>query len=637
MIVPMKTISLVVMDKDREESLEKLRETGVVHLEKKNIFSAALTKLLERKARVEASLRVLRPYEKAARAQDKKNKAPAANAGPDAVAPEGAGDDLVSQVLDYANEQKNLQGRLSRLYKERSRLQEWGDFNPRDLSLVAEQTNINLFLYKVPRNDLEILPEDTRFITLGEDKKYFRLLVFDSKLPDRNPVAPGEHSLTEINTLISEVNGKLAGVGRQLSVLVKGKDRLEEELKSLIREIEFETARAGMGVLGDAPRESTVAWITGFVPQEDLGIIKRKAAENGWALIAGDPGPDDRVPTKLKNNRFVRLLYPLTDFLKVVPGYREVDISGWFLLFFTIFFGMIYSDAAYGALFMIIAAIGILKTRKKGTPPGFKLLLLLGSSNFVWGVLTCTWFGVDVQNIPLALQQISLPLISNVTAAKSAQDNGIVTQNIMIFCFSLALLQLSIGHLIAISKNRTLKNLAHIGAIAMLMGMYGIVLSLIASNEYRRIPFFMPCVYLLGGGFLLNCVFVNYEGSIAKSIMGSLKNFISVILGITNVFSDIMSYLRLWAVGLAGAAISSIIDNMAGPLLGHLLFFLLGILLLVFGHGLNLVLNALSVLVHGVRLNTLEFSGRIGLNWAGFAYKPFSDPGIPGSKGRVSQ
>jgi len=265
-----------------------------------------------------------------------------------------------------------------------------------------------------------------------------------------------------------------------------------------------------------------------------------------------------------------------------------------------------------------------MRNLKKGVHPGLKLLLLLGCSNFVWGVLTCSWLGLEPGQIPVMLQQISLPQISNVTAAKSAYGEGIVRQNLMIFCFTLALLHLSIGHIIAIRQNRTLKILADIGAVAMLIGMYGFILSLIASNEYRKIPLFMPCLYLLAVGFILNTAFVNYEGSIGKSVLASLKNFISVILGVSNVFSDIMSYLRLWAVGLAGSAIASIVVALAGPMLGHFFFFIFGVILLVSGHGINLILNTLSVLVHGVRLNTLEFSGRVGLNWSGFAYRPFS-------------
>ncbi len=229
-----------------------------------------------------------------------------------------------------------------------------------------------------------------------------------------------------------------------------------------------------------------------------------------------------------------------------------------------------------------------------------------------------------MNSLPAFLKNISLPLISNARAAMSDYDSKIVQQNLMIFCFSLALLQLSIGHILAIIHNKSLKALGDIGSIAMLFGMYFIILSLIASNEARRIPLVSFAVPVFAAGFVLNFVFASYDGSVGRSVLESCKNIISVILGIANVFSDIMSYIRLWAVGLAGAAIASTINTMAGPMLGKLLFFIFGLVLIVFGHGLNLVLNTLSVLVHGVRLNTLEFSGHVGLTWAGSAYKPFA-------------
>ena len=98
-----------------------------------------------------------------------------------------------------------------------------------------------------------------------------------------------------------------------------------------------------------------------------------------------------------------------------------------------------------------------------------------------------------------------------------------------------------------------------------------------------------------------------------------------MLLGIVNVFSDIVSYIRLWAVALAGAAISNTVNTMAGPMFGKLAMVIFGIVLLVFGHGLNMILNLLSVIVHGVRLNTLEFSQHLGMSWSGTKYKPFSD------------
>jgi V/A-type H+-transporting ATPase subunit I len=315
------------------------------------------------------------------------------------------------------------------------------------------------------------------------------------------------------------------------------------------------------------------------------------------------------------------MLTPVTGFLDLVPGYREVDVSLWFFLFFTVFFGMLFGDAAYGILLFIAAVAGIIKTAKKGVAVPFRLLLLLSISNIAWGTLTCTWFGVEQQKLPEFFRNLSLSWIS--TAKGTAQTT--VNQNLMLFCFSIALVQLSIARISSFFRCIRAKNLqlfANLGVLLMLVGMYFVVLLLVVSGERFPLPQF--AIYLLGAGFVLNFIFGYYEGSLVKAILSSLKNIISVILGLTSIFSDIMSYVRLWAVGLAGASLALTINTMAGPMLGNFLIFF-GTILLVFGHGLNIVLNTLSVLVHGVRLNILEFSGHVGLTWAGIAYKPFAE------------
>jgi V/A-type H+-transporting ATPase subunit I len=643
MIVPMKKVSLVVLDKEREISLEKLREAGIVHLEKKNVSSDSLVKLLDRRARLETALGLLRSYPPPKKSRPETVQATviggvlrdaaytaaggeSSGAGPslDAGGARPEMPDTVSRVLALGEEKKNFQEQLASRVKEQNRLEPWGNFDPKDFAFLAEK-GINLIPYELPWPAYDALGAETKVIVLSRNKTGVRLLAAGNEIPGETPFALPERSLAETGALAADLRNRLAGLEKQLRALAVNQAGLEAELKDLQENIEFESASAGMEIVEGAPREFTVSWLGGFVPQDSLGLLKRTAAENGWALRADDPGPDDPVPTKLKNNRFARLINPLTDFLEVVPGYNEVDISGWFLFFFIIFFGMIFGDAGYGALILTAGVIGIIRTAKKGVPPVLKLLLLLGFSNFVWGTLTCSWFGIeDLNRLPSVLRNISLPLISNVRAAQSAQDKGIVQQNLMIFCFSLALLQLSIGHILAILHDKSLKILGHIGSIAMLAGMYFIILNLIASNEYRRIPLFAPALYIFAAGFVLNFVFANYEGSVGRSTLESLKNIISVILGIANVFSDIMSYIRLWAVGLAGAAIASTVNAMAGPMLGRLVLFIFGMALLLFGHGLNLVLNVLSVLVHGVRLNTLEFSGHAGLAWAGYPYKPFA-------------
>ena len=355
-----------------------------------------------------------------------------------------------------------------------------------------------------------------------------------------------------------------------------------------------------------------------------------------------EPSVEDNVPTKLKNNKFVSLIYPLTDFLGTVPGYFEYDISGWFLAFILIFFGIIFGDGGYGLLICAIAAIPIIKSliAKKQISPMFLLVGLFGLSTVLWGTLTCTWFGLSPEQLPAWLKSLSIPVISNVYADKiwypfwTNGAAGLTTaQNLQIFCFSLALIQLTVAHIKGALRNKgSIKMLGDIGSILQLLGIYYLVLSLVVNAEVfsfgliiGSIPVGTVAIALIGIGFVLSFVFSNYEGSIIKSILSSLTNIVSVLLGVVNVFSDIVSYIRLWAVGLAGAAISATVNELAGPLLGNFMFMILAIVLLVFGHGLNMILNILSVIVHGIRLNTLEFSSHLDMSWSGHKFKPFKE------------
>jgi V/A-type H+-transporting ATPase subunit I len=398
----------------------------------------------------------------------------------------------------------------------------------------------------------------------------------------------------------------------------------------------------------DSAPDFSVSMISGYVPASDSGLLKRAAGENGWALCAKDPEQDDEcVPTKLKNSRFTSLVYPIMEFLDLSPGYRETDVSGWFLLFLALFFGMIFGDAAYGAVLLLISFVFIARTVKKGVPLFLKFLLVMSLSNFIWGLLTGTWFGLDIAIVPQFLQNLSLPLVANVSnepgwlvsyglnnywvrlglaAVKStpiAQAEA-VQVNLKLFCFSIALVHLGIAHIKKfITHIRSPRALAELGQLAMLFGMYYVVLSMIVYNTgFQAVKTWQ--LYTLGGGFVLFFVFVNYKNSILKSLKASLADIITVLLSIPGAFSDIMSYIRLWAMALAGASIASTVNGFAGPMLGNLIFFVFGVSLFAFGHSFNMVLNAMSFLVHGVRLNTLEFSSHMGLEWSGFAYKPFA-------------
>jgi V/A-type H+/Na+-transporting ATPase subunit I len=639
MIVPMKRVSLLVMDRDKDFALEKIRELGVVHLERKTASSPALTKLLDRRVQLDIATGVLNAF-----TPKKKSK----NVEP----PPKFDGDLASHVVALSDRRKKLQDYIFNHQREMGYFEKWGEFEPKDFKYLNEH-GVNAQLYDITLASYEKNTPDVPHIVLCTDKKnnFVRLLAFDA-VPNEHPCLLPERPLSLVNERDKVRKAEMAKIEAELVALSPLKNQIEDKKKSLLSDIEFETANIGMErIEGDAAVSNVgISWISGYAPAPDVGMLKRAASENGWALCAADPAEDDAaVPTKLKNNKFTELLYPLTGFLEMSPGYREVDVSGWFLLFFTLFFGMIFGDAAYGTIIFLISIIFIAKTSKKGTPPIFKFMLLMSISNLAWGILTCAWFGFDVSAVPQILQNISLPLIVNTSdnpgwlAAYNANNfwirsglvstfnnvdsmNKGITSNLMLFCFSVALTQLGIAHIkgiIANIKSKSPKVLAELGQLGMLIGMYFVVLSLVVFNTGFGGVKTWQFVSLFGG-FALNFVFGNYEGSVLKSFLKSCANILTNVLNITSVFSDIMSYIRLWAVGLAGASIASTVNGFAGPLVSHLIFFIFGLALFLFGHSFNMVLNVLSVLVHGVRLNTLEFSSHLGLTWSGFSYKPFA-------------
>ena len=644
MILPMKKICLVVQEKNQTEALHKLREIGVIHLERTNASSESLAIENEHKAKTEDAIGLIQTYKapkkkkssgqqggrerranpndrrRGRRASDKMGIEELEPYSLDAVnAP--VRPELTDYMMGMSKVCKEIEGRETVLTRERLRIAEWGDFDPH---LVTEMADLGLpvFLYEFTPEAFTAIPRETRFIKISADKVAVRILALYSEIPGIAPFRLPEKSLAQIDAELAELKAKLEDTEERIRSLADRRPALEKEMTVIQSNIDFESARAEFGSVEETPDEYGLSYLKGYIPAEDLEALGAAAAENGWAYTAYEPGLEDDVPTKLKNNKFASLLSPVADFLGIVPGYRELDISGWFMMFFCIFFGMIFADGGYGMIMVIIALVGIYKTSKNGVPLALKMFLLLSIFSVAWGVLTCSWFGISAEYLPQFLKNMSLSYFSTVKGIEQI----FVDQNLMLFCFSLAVIHLTIARIIRVIyaiRDKSLKVLSEIGSIGMIWGMFNVILFLMVSNELRSFPLLPVSVYLLAGGFLLNLLFGAYERSIGQSIVDGLKNFISVVLGVTGVFSDIMSYIRLWAVGLAGASISTTVNAMAGPILGSFLVFA-GVILLVFGHGLNMIINVLSVLVHGVRLNILEFSSHVKLNWSGTAYKPFT-------------
>jgi len=636
MIVPMKKVSLIIMGDKKSETLKKLRKLGILHIESVEGSGKKLEELKEKVSLLENALFSI---------SDKKNKK---------VKQENTDTEkalsVSREIIALEDEKKLCSAKKIALGAELDRLSGWGELDPKMLEALAEK-GVEISLYEMPKAEYEILGENVKTVVFQKTKTSVRFLLIKSGLKGEAETVNSlkayklempEASTAEIRGNIGTFSNRIDEIDKKISSFATCADGIKKAIKTVEKEIEFEVYATGMASESLSESGKSVAYFTGYVEAENLERLKQTAKDNSWGILVEDPTEEDNVPTKLKNNKFVSLIYPLTDFLGTVPGYFEYDISGWFLGFILIFFGIIFGDGGYGLFICAVTGILIAKSvvSKKKVPPAFLLIGLFGLSTILWGTLTCTWFGLSPEQLPEWLQKLSIPVISNVYAERiwyppwTNGEYGLTTaQNLQIFCFSLALVQLTVAHIKVAARNRkSIKILGDIGSIMQLTGIFYVVLSFVVNAEVFSfglvlggIPVGTVALVLVIAGFVMSFVFSNYEGNVIKSILESLKNIVSVLLGVVNVFSDIVSYIRLWAVGLAGAAISATVNELAGPLLGNFLFMIIAIVLLVFGHGLNMILNVLSVIVHGIRLNTLEFSSHLDMSWSGHKFKPFEE------------
>jgi V/A-type H+-transporting ATPase subunit I len=328
---------------------------------------------------------------------------------------------------------------------------------------------------------------------------------------------------------------------------------------------------------------------------------------------------DDQIPTKIRYNKVSALIKPVFDILGILPGYREQDVSLWFFLFFVLFFAMIIGDGGYGVL-ILLGTIALTVKEKKVTNVSF-LLYVLSIATIIWGAVTGTWFGMEsVMNIPF-FKKMVIPSIATYPEYFGLTAN--VTQNaIMKFSFSIGAIQMALGSILSVKKKIPEKDLswiADIGWTIAIIAMYMLSLNLVIHEDINLKPVFA----LIGAAFALVVLFggMSPDKSFGDGLKSGLADAFTQFLNTISCFGNVMSYIRLFAVGMAGVAISQSFNGIAAGMHGPMM--IVGIVVVLIGHALNIVMCFLSVVVHGVRLNVLEFSGQVGLEWTGIPYEPF--------------
>ncbi len=600
MIAKMSKVSFIFLEGECNDALEKIRDAGVVHLQEDYRGSsdtlAQLTQLTDRLNRALFALSPKVAIEEESYSREK------------AVA-------LVDQILDLLDKKKEAEDRQVEIDKQLAFWAPWGDFDPTEVSILHNK-GVDLAFYQVPTEDWErFRQEASHAIVVNRTKTNVYALSItmnkESKV-DWEPVNLPEFGVSELLNMRRREGETALELEQNLQGLTPRRGLLITLQKELTQDRDFEELRSGLG------EDSALLYFSGYIPEEKKAMIKGLASEQGWGFLASEPQEEEAVPTLLKSGKIASLAHPIFNVLDLNPGYREFDISLSFFLFFGAFFAMIIADAGYGAVILGLTLFAQLRARKAHT--GFALLYILSLLAIIWGSLSGSWFGSKtIVSIPF-LKQMVLPDLAVFPEVVNSQADS--TATVMFICFLLAVVQLSLGRVKSfIRALPSLKAISELGWLAIIVAAYFLVNSLVLGLE--TIPFAIVQQIALGG--LILVILFGSQGPGIPFLRGLGKGLgggALTVLDVIGVFSQVISYIRLFAVGMASFAIASSFNTMAESMMKGPFWIAAAVVLLI-GHSLNLVMGGLSLLVHGVRLNLLEYSNHLNMEWSGFRYKPF--------------
>ena len=601
MIVQMKKLTLLCVAHDRGATLDALRGLGVLHV--KPVV-----------APVGAGLDVAR--EKAAGLRRLLEAIPTA---PDAQPTGRDAWTVVSDTGDLLDERKDWRERLDFLQAEVDRLAPFGAFDPLAVKKLADK-GVVLKLYRASAKATLPLPEGVVAQKMGTLKKdaYWALIgraPFDWAGAEEQKM-PEDISPDELRKEMDRLRGALEKSAAELKAAAGDRALLEGLLTEAEGEVHLQEVRAGMGAT------EAIAFVQGFVPAADVGKVQAEAATRGWGLLVEEPGPQDDVPVKLSPPRWATPIKAVFQGIDILPAYHEADVSAVFMLFFSLFFAMIIGDAGYGAIFIGLT----LWARKKLPTDAFRLLLTTSAATIVWGLVTGTVFGISPEILARAgFDKIQIPFLTDPVKA---------APNVMGLCFLIGAVHITVGHLWNVAelvRAKKLKALEQFGWVLTTWFMFFLADSMVLNGNmvgYLHLTDAQSALLWkgLGGAMALGTALILLFMMPPKEIKDGWFNLALLPLNLVGNFTDVVSYVRLYAVGTAGFAVANAFNTMIfagdkpwwGLLLGAVFAFL--------AHTLNVLLCVMGVLVHGIRLNTLEFSNHKGITWSGSAYRPFAKP-----------
>lgn len=629
MIVKMKKISLLLFYREKDHFLKSLQSLGVVQIETMpDITSAELESALELHSRCDRTIKLLKKLQGSSRP---------------ALSDEESGDPQAI-LEEFDRERENLfkiESSLKEMEITISRLSPWGDFDPEKVKKLA-QGGVKTRFFALPHKIFKELNLDEHYYSIiSRDREKVFFALFDKGestdikcVEEKLPGISLSKALEKFKDLKSEklrIESSLERLTSHIDVLSGFKIELENVMQ--FREAELHMKEEGKGRLLS---------MTGWFTHDKEDNVRAFLDSYSSCYLIADPGYEDNVPISLKNSPFTRLFEPVTRIFSL-PAYFELDPTPFFAPFFALFFGLCLADMGYGLILFIAMTILTFKG-PVNLKPIFTLGMVLGLLTIAGGMFLNSFFGHAIFSAP-GLEEGYFRAGNSLAPLGAYVKEGQMLFPAMTFALILGFAQVILGMILqALNRMKRLgflyglQPLSHImmisgglilAAHADVMGLGSLQTGPLPVGEsLRSAPSFFG-TFFLSGGLILLFLFNNPDKKMLfRPALGmwELYGFITALMG------DILSYLRIFALGLAGGLLGNAVNRIAFMIItddsGSIDYASLGMIatitVLIFGHSLNMAIAALGGFVHSLRLTFVEFYKNLKFEGGSRAFEPFT-------------
>jgi len=598
MIVPMVKYTFLAYHLEYEKFLEDIREIGVLDIVEKSTEPSA--EIREKLDKLKSARQVLQNLNKIKEAAEK-NKTVVTESQVQSVLPEN-GAALIEKVTALRDKKEVLKHHDIHLQKLIKILAPWGDFSVETIKKLQEnKVYTRLFVTSEKKFKPEWEKEHFIFVVNSVSPwVYFAFVSTSPELPelDAEEIKIPDKSISQLETEKKANIEQIAAIDNELIAIATSQTTaIERYLLELEQSIDFQKVLSHT----TPAVENQVQVVEAYAPIDETVTLEDYLNKNEIAWIKKKAKAEDKIPIKQKNNRFAKLYEPVGKLFSL-PAYTEMDLTPFFAPFFMMFFGFCLGDLGYGIV-IVAGATWFKRKAAADVKPILSLAQFLGIGTILLGTLTGTFFGINL------LEVESLGNLRNIM---------LDSQKVFYLSLAVGMLQIMFGMVLRAVNNYRMFGWQYamlpIGWIIMLLGITDTTIT-------KMLPSIN--MYIIYAGIAL----VVFFSDPASGIFGRIGKGIWELYGISGIFGDVLSYVRLFALGISGAILGFVVNTIglqikdSFPIIGPIFF----VIFLIIGHGANLLISSLGAFVHPMRLTFVEFYKNAGFAGGGKEYKPFKN------------